>query len=67
MASISTSADFIVWGVDQTAYGPVELPTLVSWVKDERVMADTWVFVAKNSSWQKAGTPWKPQEGRVWR
>jgi len=54
MASISTSADFIVWGVDQTAYGPVELPTLVSWVKDERVMADTWVFVAKNSSWQKA-------------
>jgi hypothetical protein len=54
MASISTS-DFIVWGVDQTAYGPVELPTLVSWVKDERVTADTWLFVAKNSAWQKAG------------
>jgi hypothetical protein len=53
MASISTS-DFIVWGLDQTAYGPVELPTLVSWVKDERVTADTWLFVAKSSAWQKA-------------
>ena len=53
MAS-SLSADFIVWGVDQTAYGPVELPTLVSWVKDERVTADTWVFAGKTESWQKA-------------
>jgi hypothetical protein len=53
MASIAVS-DFIVWGVDQTPYGPVELPTLVSWVKDERVTADTWLFVAKNGSWQKA-------------
>jgi len=53
MASIAT-ADFIVWGVDQTPYGPVELPTLVSWVKDERVTAESWLFVAKDSSWQKA-------------
>ena len=55
MASVATDADFIVWGIDQTAYGPVELPTLVSWVKDERVTADTWVYAAKNSSWQRAG------------
>jgi len=53
MAS-SADADFIVWGVDQTAYGPVELPTLVSWVKDERVTADTWVFAGKTSAWLKA-------------
>jgi hypothetical protein len=53
MASIAAS-DFIVWGVDQTPYGPVELPTLVSWVKDERVTADTWLFVAKSALWQKA-------------
>lgn len=50
----SSDADFIVWGIDQTAYGPVELPTLVSWIKDERVTADTWVYAAKTSSWQKA-------------
>jgi len=54
MAAIATETGFIVWGIDQTAYGPVELPTLVSWVKDERVTADTWIYAAKNASWQKA-------------
>jgi len=54
MASVSTEAGYIVWGLDQTAYGPVELPTLVSWVKDERVTGDTWVYAARNASWQKA-------------
>ncbi len=56
MAAIATETGFIVWGTDQAAYGPVELPTLVSWVKDERVTADTWIFAAQNSSWQKAAT-----------
>jgi hypothetical protein len=54
MAAVSTDAGFIVWGIDQAAYGPVELPTLVSWVKDERVTADTWIYAAQNGSWQKA-------------
>jgi hypothetical protein len=54
MASVSLEAGFFVWGFDQTVYGPVELPTLVSWIKDERVTADTWLFVGKNSEWQKA-------------
>ncbi|MCX6892972.1 MAG: cyclic nucleotide-binding domain-containing protein [Verrucomicrobia bacterium] len=54
MAEIAIETDFFVWGIDRTAYGPVELPMLVSWVKDERVTADTWVYDAKNSAWQKA-------------
>ena len=54
MASASPEAAFIVWGIDQTPYGPVELPTLVSWVRDERVTADTWIFAANKRSWQKA-------------
>ena len=54
MASIAPS-DFIVWGIDAAPYGPIELPTLISWIKDERVMADTWLFVARSSTWQKAG------------
>lgn len=54
MASVAASVGFIVWGIDQTPYGPVELPALVSWVKDERVTADTWVFVGKSNSWHKA-------------
>lgn len=55
MASVATDAGFTVWGIDQTPYGPVELPTLVSWVRDERVTADTWLFVGKTGAWQKAG------------
>jgi hypothetical protein len=43
-----------IWGPDQTAYGPVELPTLVSWIKDERVVADTWVFADETNTWSKA-------------
>src|SRR5438034_10293385 len=54
MAASTTDADYFVWGIDRTAYGPVELPTLVSWVKDERVTAETWIFVGKDSTWQRA-------------
>ncbi len=53
--STNTSSDFTVWGADQAAYGPVELPILVSWVQGERVTADTWIYDGKNSAWQKAG------------
>src|SRR5438045_9369848 len=53
-AMVATETDFIVWGVDQTPYGPVELPALVGWIKDERVTADTWLFVGKNGVWQRA-------------
>jgi len=54
MASSSTTPAFYVWGIDQTAYGPVELPALVSWVKDERVTPETWIFATKGESWQRA-------------
>lgn len=46
--------DFFIWGVDDSPYGPVELPTLVNWIKDERVLADTWVFTRRDSRWQRA-------------
>ena len=55
MAVLATDAAlFTVWGEDQTAYGPVELPTLVSWVKDDRVTADTWIFLVRTGTWEKA-------------
>jgi CRP-like cAMP-binding protein len=46
--------DFFIWGVDDSPYGPVELPTLVNWIKDERVLAGTWVFTRRDSRWQRA-------------
>jgi hypothetical protein len=45
---------FTVWGSDQATYGPVELPTLVAWIKDERVTAETWIYVGQTGAWQKA-------------
>jgi len=43
-----------VWGIDNIAYGPVELPTLVSWIKQERVLAETWIFTEASNAWKKA-------------
>lgn len=45
---------FKIWGVDNVIYGPVELPTLVGWVKEERVTAETWVYSEQADAWQKA-------------
>jgi hypothetical protein len=45
---------FKIWAVDNVVYGPVELPTLVDWVKDERVTSETWVYRVDQDSWQKA-------------
>jgi CRP-like cAMP-binding protein len=44
---------FKVWGVDNVVYGPVELPMLVSWVKEERVNGDTWIFNEREDLWQR--------------
>ena len=43
-----------VWGADNVAYGPVELPALVGWIKDERILSDSWVFVDDDRLWRKA-------------
>jgi CRP/FNR family cyclic AMP-dependent transcriptional regulator len=46
--------DFFIWGIDDSPYGPVELPVLVKWIKDERVLADTWIFVRSTGEWHQA-------------
>jgi CRP-like cAMP-binding protein len=45
---------YYIWGVDSTAYGPVELPTLVNWIKEERVIANTWLYSELAGGWCKA-------------
>jgi len=54
MSASSTEAQFIVWGADLSPYGPVNLPTLVSWIKAQRVTADTWIFADTDSGWHRA-------------
>lgn len=54
MQPIENRNAFFVWGADQAAYGPVELPTLIAWVNDERVLANTWIHVNEDASWRQA-------------
>jgi len=54
MSEQATANEFFIWGVDLAAYGPVELPTLVEWIKDGRVLAETWVFTSRTGSWLRA-------------
>jgi hypothetical protein len=46
---------FRTWGADNIAYGPVELPALVNWVRQGRVLRTTWVFSESKGEWCRAG------------
>jgi CRP/FNR family transcriptional regulator, cyclic AMP receptor protein len=54
METANIENGFRIWGADKVVYGPVELPTLVNWVKEHRVTAATWVLCEKDESWHKA-------------
>jgi len=54
MSAEATANEFFIWGVDLAVYGPVELSTLVEWIKDGRVLAETWVFTGSSGSWLRA-------------
>ena len=45
---------FRTWGNDNIAYGPVELPPLVDWVRQGRVSRNTWVFREDKGEWNRA-------------
>jgi hypothetical protein len=54
MEPTTSGTGFKIWAVDNVVYGPVELPVLINWVKDERVTANTWVFSEKDDAWSHA-------------
>ena len=46
--------NYFIWGIDDSPYGPVPMPVLLEWIKDERVLPDTWIFARNGGVWQKA-------------
>ena len=54
MQSNEQEPGYKIWGVDNVVYGPVELPTLVNWIKEDRVLAVTWIYREGDDTWQKA-------------
>ncbi len=51
---VNAAVYYHVWGLDFVAYGPVELPTLVTWIRDQRVLPDSWVYRHDRSEWARA-------------
>src|SRR5215469_13540742 len=45
---------FRTWGEDNIAYGPVELPGLVDWIRQGRVSRSDWVFREDKGEWHRA-------------
>src|SRR5580765_3626784 len=45
---------FIVWDVEKTAHGPVDLDTVITWIKEKRINSQTWIFIPKMGIWQRA-------------
>lgn len=54
MESAGAANIYFVWGVDDAPYGPIELATLIEWIRDERVLSDTWIFSRNAGKWQMA-------------
>ena len=54
METNQKTTDYFIWGIDNAAYGPVPLPALSEWIKDERVQEDTWVYVRAEQAWRPA-------------
>src|SRR5512139_1552588 len=50
----NASVNYRAWGADNIAYGPVELPGLVTWIKQGKVRSNTWVFKEKDRAWSRA-------------
>ncbi|HEV2320170.1 MAG TPA: cyclic nucleotide-binding domain-containing protein [Verrucomicrobiae bacterium] len=51
---MNPEASYYIWGIDNSPYGPVELALLDEWIKDGRVVADTWVYDRSADRWGKA-------------
>jgi len=50
---VNPAVNYRVWGADKIAYGPVELPELVNWIKQGRVASNAWVF-KDDTGWARA-------------
>lgn len=48
------AVQFRAWGDDNIAYGPVELPPLVNWIREGRVSRSTWIFREDKAEWTRA-------------
>ncbi len=49
-----TAPTYRIWGADNIAYGPVELPGLVTWFRQGRLRPETFVYRDEQRDWLRA-------------
>ncbi|MBX3732114.1 MAG: cyclic nucleotide-binding domain-containing protein [Verrucomicrobiae bacterium] len=49
------AASYRVWALDDSVYGPVGVEVLKEWVRDERILPESWVFCEGTRRWLQAG------------
>lgn len=52
---LDTSGNYHLWGADHIVYGPLELPALVTWIKQGKAHAQSWIFKDNDRTWNRAG------------
>jgi len=55
MSDQSAATEYKVWAADDVVYGPVPVDTLTQWIRDERVVPETWIHTVADNRWTKAG------------
>ncbi|NOS72812.1 MAG: cyclic nucleotide-binding domain-containing protein [Verrucomicrobia bacterium] len=48
-----TSA-YQVWGTEKIIYGPIDLLTLVDWVRQKRITPECWIYCERRGTWSQA-------------
>jgi CRP-like cAMP-binding protein len=43
-----------VWACDNQVYGPISVSVLAEWIRDSRVLLDTWLYVESQRVWCRA-------------
>jgi CRP-like cAMP-binding protein len=56
MENKNSTGTYRVWGSDKIIYGPIDLFTMVDWVRTRRITADSWIFCDRRAAWYKAPT-----------
>lgn len=44
-----------VLACDNVVYGPIDMPTLIQWTVDERILPETWIMRVIDNAWVPAG------------
>ena len=54
--SIANAESFMVWADNEAAYGPVDIATLVEWIRGERVFPESFVQSQSDRCWRRAAS-----------